>query len=168
MAVGGAQTISLGGRSPSSSASIDRIKAELRLWGPSSNVNDMGRGVPRFLRRATAALALCGVLAYSGLFPGHIVSQLVTDLGEHGFSVAAKLDCHDEGGPANQQPSNGAKKHCPFCSGDASFQVAAIGSPTLVIPPQVVVGDVLAIEDDMALHKSAVPPQSRGPPFIPV
>ena len=128
----------------------------------------MGRGVPRFLRRATAALALCGVIAYSGLLPGHIVSQLVTDLAERGFGHAAMAGCHDEGGPANPQPSNGAKKHCPFCTGYASFQFAAIGSPTIVIPPQIVGGDVLAIEDDMALRKSAITPQSRGPPTIPV
>ena len=120
------------------------------------------------MRRATAALALCGVLAYSGLFPGHIVSQLVTDLAEHGFGETAVVACHDEGGPANPQPSNGAKKHCPFCTGYASFQFAAIGSPTIVIPPQVVGGDVLVIEDDTALRKSVVTPQSRGPPFIPV
>ena len=64
----------------------------------------MGWGVPRFLRRATAALALCGLLAYSGLFPGHIVSQIVTDLGEHGFVVAATDGCHDEGS-ANDEDS---------------------------------------------------------------
>ena len=85
----------------------------------------MGWGIPRFWRRATAALALCGVIAYSGLFPGHIVSQLVTDLAERGFGHAAMAGCHDEGGPANPQPSNGAKKHCPFCTGYASFQLAA-------------------------------------------
>ena len=128
----------------------------------------MGWGIPRFWRRATAALALCGVVAYSGLFPGHIVSQLVTDLAERGFGHAAMAGCHDEGGPANPQPSKGAKKHCPFCTGYASFQFAAIGSPTIVIPPQIVGGDVLAIEDDMALRKSAITPQSRGPPTIPV
>ena len=128
----------------------------------------MGWGIPRFWRRATAALALCGVVAYSGLLPGHIVSQLVTDLAERGFGHAAMAGCHDEGGPANPQPSNGAKKHCPFCTGYASFQFAAIGSPTIVIPPQIVGGDVLAIEDDMALRKSAITPQSRGPPTIPV
>jgi len=72
------------------------------------------------------------------------------------------------GRSANPQPSNGAKKHCPFCTGYASFQFAAIGSPTIVIPPQIVGGDVLAIEDDMALRKSAITPQSRGPPTIPV
>jgi hypothetical protein len=128
----------------------------------------MGWGIPRFWRRATAALALCGVVAYSGLFPGHIVSQLVTDLAERGFGHAAMAGCHDEQGTANPQPSNGAKKRCPFCTGYASFQFAAIGSPTIVIPPQIVGGDVLAIEDDMALRKSAITPQSRGPPTIPV
>jgi hypothetical protein len=113
-------------------------------------------------------LALCGVVAYSGLFPGHIVSQLVTDLAERGFGHAAMAGCHDEEGTANQQPTNGAKKRCPFCTGYASFQLASVGSPTIVLPPRNVGGDVLAIEDDMALAKSAVTPQSRGPPSIPV
>jgi hypothetical protein len=78
------------------------------------------------------------------------------------------VECHDEGGTAKPQPANGAKKHCPFCTGYASFQFAAVGSPTIVLPPQSVGGDVLAIEDDMALAESAITPQSRGPPIIPV
>ena len=128
----------------------------------------MGWGIPGLLRRATAALALCGLLAYSGLFPGHIVSQLVTDLAEHGFVVGAMDGCHDEGGTTKQQPTNGAKKHCPFCTGYASFQFAAAGWHTFLLPPQAVGGDVLAIEDDTALRKSAVTPQSRGPPSLSV
>jgi hypothetical protein len=111
-------------------------------------------------------LALCGVLAYSGLFPGHIVSQLVTDLAEHGFGVAAMAGCHDEGAPAKPQPTNGAKKHCPFCTCYASFQLAAVGSHAIRLPPRNAGGDVLAIEDDMALRKSAIAPQSRGPPLL--
>ena len=126
----------------------------------------MGWGVPRFWQRATAALALCGVLAYSGLFPGHVVSQLVTDLGERGFGIAAAAGCHDEDGTAKPQPANGAKKHCPFCTGYASFQFAAVSSHAIVLPPRSVGGDVLAIEDDGALHKSAIAPQSRGPPLL--
>ena len=126
----------------------------------------MGWGIPRFWRRATAVLALCGVIAYSGLFPGHIVSQLVTDLAEHGFGHAAMAGCHDEEGTANPEPSNGAKKHCPFCTGYASFQLAAVGSHAILLPPRIVGGDVLAIEDDMALRKSAITPQSRGPPLL--
>ena len=128
----------------------------------------MGWGIPGFWRRATAALALCGLLAYSGLFPGHIVSQLVTDLGEHGFVVGAIAGCHDEGGTTKPQPTNGAKKHCPFCTGYASFQFAAAGWHTFVLPPQAVGGDVLAIEDDMALRKSVITPQNRGPPSLSV
>lgn len=126
----------------------------------------MGWGIPRIWRRATAALALCGLLAYSGLFPGHIVSQLVTGLGEHGFAVGAMDGCHDEDGTTKPQPTNGAKKHCPFCTGYASFQFAAVGSQTIVLPPKTVGADVLAIEDDMALAKSAIIPQSRGPPLL--
>jgi hypothetical protein len=126
----------------------------------------MGRGVPQFLRQATAGFALCGLLAYSGLFPGHIVSQLVADLGEYGSVTGAAAGCHDEGGPAKQQPANGAKKHCPFCAGYASFQLVAVGSPATLLPPKTAGGDVLAIEDDMALHKSVITPQSRGPPLL--
>ena len=126
----------------------------------------MGWGIPRFWRRATAALALCGVVAYSGLLPGHIVSQLVTDLAERGFGHAAMAGCHDEGGPANPQPTNGAKKHCPFCTGYASFQLAALSAHALLVPPKIIGGDVLVIEDDMALRESAITPQSRGPPLL--
>jgi hypothetical protein len=123
-------------------------------------------GIPRFWRQAAAALALCGLLAYSGLLPGHILSQLVTALGERGFAIGAMAGCHDEGGPAKQQPTNGAKKHCPFCAGYASFQLAAIGSPTILPPPKIAGGEVLATGDDMALRKSVIVPQSRGPPLL--
>jgi hypothetical protein len=105
------------------------------------------------------------MLAYSGLFPGHIVSQFVTDLAEHGFGHAAMAGCHDEG-EANPQPANGAKKRCPFCAGYASFQLAALGSPTILPPPIAVGGDLLAITDDVGLRKSVITPQSRGPPLL--
>ncbi len=118
-------------------------------------------------RRATAALALCGLLAYSGLFPGHIVSQLVADLGEYGV-VSAVNGCHDEGGATKPQPTNGAKKHCPFCTGYASFQFAAAAWHTFLLPPQAIGGDALAVEDHMALRKSATTPQNRGPPSLSV
>ena len=112
-------------------------------------------------------MALCGVLAYSGLFPGHIVSQLVTDLAEHGFSHRSQWPgVTTRSGTANPQPTNGAKKHCPFCTGYASFQLASFGSHTILLPPRNVGGDVLAIEDDMVLRKSAITPQSRGPPLL--
>jgi hypothetical protein len=75
--------------------------------------------------------------------------------------------CHDEVGGANPQPSNGGKKHCPFCTGYASFQLAALGSPTFLVPPKAVGGNVLAIENDVALGKSVIIPQSRGPPLLP-
>jgi hypothetical protein len=73
--------------------------------------------------------------------------------------------CHDEGG-ANPQPSKGGKKHCPFCAGYASFQLAALGSPTILPPPIAVGGDLLAITDDVGLRKSVITPQSRGPPLL--
>jgi hypothetical protein len=103
------------------------------------------------------------MLAYSGLFPGHIVSQFLTDLG-HGFGTAI-AGCHEDG-TAKQQPANGAKKRCPFCAGYASFQLAALGSPTLLVPPKIVGGDALAITDDAGLRKSVITPQSRGPPLL--
>jgi hypothetical protein len=105
-------------------------------------------------------LALCGLLAYSGLFPGHIVSQLVTGLAEHGFVVGAIAGCHDEGGTTKPQPTNGAKKHCPFCTGYASFQFGCRPAYT-VLPPQAVGGDVPAIEDDMAPARAPSPAEPR-------
>jgi len=109
-------------------------------------------------------LALCGVIAYSGLFPGHIVSQFVTGLG-HGFGDMAVASCH-EGGTAKQQPADGQKKHCPFCAGYASFQLAALGTPAILPPPPAIGGEVLAIGNDVAPLKSAIIPQSRGPPAV--
>lgn len=125
----------------------------------------MGWGISRSWRHAAAALALCGVLAYSGLFPGHIVSQLVTSLDELGLGHAEMAGCHDEGGGDKPQPANGAKKHCPFCTGYASFQLAALGSPTILPPPRIVGSEVLVVLNDTALRKSVITPQSRGPPL---
>ena len=108
----------------------------------------------------------CGAVRLACLFGPFPRTYRVTDLGEHGFVVGAMAGCHDEGGTTKPQPTNGAKRHCPFCTGYASFQFAAVGSHTIVLPPQIVGGDVLAIEDDIALRKSVITPQSRGPPSL--
>jgi hypothetical protein len=76
--------------------------------------------------------------------------------------------CHDGGGAGKQQPGNGAKKHCPFCAGYASFQLAVLGTPAFLPPPRSVDGSVVAVVNDVALGKSAIIPQNRGPPPIPV
>ena len=111
-------------------------------------------------------MALCGLLAYSGLFPGHIVSQLVTDLGEHGFVIGAMAGCHDEGGTAKPAAYQRREEALSVLHG-LRF-IPARGRRIAYDPPsaEIVGGDVLAIEDDMALRKSAITPQSRGPPLL--
>ncbi len=129
----------------------------------------MGRGTPGLCRRFGAALALCGILVYSALIPGHVVSQLVSALIQAELGDAADVICHSDGAaPAKPNAPGQAEKHCPFCTGAASFQLATLASPALILPPRSLGGQVLATEDETTLRKSVLNPQSRGPPSLPV
>jgi hypothetical protein len=63
-------------------------------------------------QRLAAALALCGVLTYSALIPGHLVSQLVKELVGSPVTAAAAAEphCHETGEKAPSEPKP-ANKH---------------------------------------------------------
>jgi len=94
-------------------------------------------------RRIAGAFGLVGVLLYTALIPGHLVSQTVSAL------VSAELGtvviCHDDGGaPATDQSKS--KHGCPFCHGYAGFQLAALGGGfSFVAPPHAVAASRQAV-----------------------
>ena len=119
-------------------------------------------------RKLGAALALWGILLYSALIPGHVVSQLIAALIQAKLGDATTMLCHsDESAPAKPNTQDEAK-HCPFCTGAAAFQLASFSPPSLIVPPSDLGSETLAVENEAALLKSILTPQSRGPPSLPV
>jgi len=128
----------------------------------------MGRSIFDCCRRVTTAFALGGVLAYSALIPGHIVSQLLTQLThvELGVETAANSN-GDHCDPDKSKRPGEPKKHCPFCAGHAAFQVYTAAAATFVPPQPAVASSRLAFNDERSLRKVALLPRSRDPPSLP-
>lgn len=116
-------------------------------------------------RRIAGALALAGVLLYTSLIPGHIVSQLVTALVDAELGTA--IICHS--GEAPQQPNkSNADQGCPFCHGHASFQLAAFTAGATFVVPAQSAWVSHRVESDSLLTRAVPTPQSRGPPHLSV
>jgi hypothetical protein len=120
-------------------------------------------GISRMIRRLGGALALCGVVLYSALIPGHLVSQTLQQLAQAELGTV-EVDCHEEAGDKANLPAK-PKKSCPFCAGFASFQIAALGSALDPAPPQAIAGDRHAFESQSAPSRDAPSPNSRAPPL---
>lgn len=112
-------------------------------------------------RRIAGAFGLVGVLLYTALIPGHLVSQTISALlfAELGTVVI----CHSGGDtPANDQSKE--KRDCPFCHGYASFQISTLGGGLAFTVPSHSVAIFAPIQDEPSLRRAALTPQSRGPP----
>lgn len=122
----------------------------------------MRPGQSRLWRRLGGALALCGVLLYAALIPGHLVSQTLQQLvqAEPG---TVESSCHEEAGTQAKLPAK-PKKSCPFCAGFASFQLAALGATLDPAPPLAIAGDRLALDSQSAPSREAPAANSRAPP----
>lgn len=116
------------------------------------------------VRRLAGALALCGVVLYAALIPGHLVSQTLQQLVQAELGGEVEIDCHEEAGTQAKLPAK-PKKSCPFCAGFASFQIAALGSAIDPAPPQAIAIDRLALESQSAVSRDAPSPNSRAPPL---
>jgi hypothetical protein len=127
-----------------------------------------GKGA-KYRRRLAAALALCGVLTYSALIPGHLVSQLVNELigSPVAAAAAAEPPCHETGEKAPSEPK-AANKHCPFCTGYAAFQLMGSSAPASFPLPGMVAGDVLVETDQSLPFRHGLSAYSRGPPSLSV
>jgi hypothetical protein len=125
-----------------------------------------GKGA-KYRQRLAAALALCGVLTYSALIPGHLVSQLVNELVGSPVAAAAEPPCHETGEKAPSEPK-AANKHCPFCTGYAAFQLMGSSAPASFPLPGMVAGDVLVETDQSLPFRHGLIAYSRGPPSLSV
>lgn len=84
--------------------------------------------------RLPAILALAGVVIYTALVPGHVVSKASTFVGDASVSEPAQAahDCHGDvahtdGATLPAKPS-APKNKCPFCTGYAAFLTALVTS----------------------------------------
>ena len=125
----------------------------------------MGRGISRTWRNINAALALCGVLTYAALIPGHIVSQVISDLVQSEFGDALAMNCHSGGSADRSQTPGQAQKKCPFCTGAAAFQVADLAAPAVVTPPADTAIAHFGASDRGDVPLRPLAPNSRGPPY---
>ncbi|ODA68946.1 hypothetical protein A7A08_00780 [Methyloligella halotolerans] len=121
-------------------------------------------------RQIAGALGLLGVLVYSGLIPGHLISQLRNDLVQAKLGDALTLICHssapDGAVPAKQDGKS--KTNCPFCKNLASFQFAATPPAAILLKRPGSRRMALPRETAIATFRDGQIPQSRGPPLLSV
>jgi hypothetical protein len=130
----------------------------------------MGLGGFHRHRRLASALALVGVLLYTALIPGHVVSQATAWAlagTQAGSELAFEPICHSGG---TQDPSGPGKpstpqKKCPFCTGYASFVTADAAIFSAVIPDAERVSPSLVVFDEGLVESEAKRPNNRGPPL---
>ena len=120
----------------------------------------------RHSRRLAGALALVGVLLYTALVPGHVVSQAaaLAHGGEPGLS--AEIMCHAGiGVPHDPSAPDKPSKQCPFCKGYASFMtsLAGIGDADVLNAERALPS--LIVYDEGRAEYAALRPQNRGPPI---
>ena len=130
----------------------------------------MGLGDFHKRARLPGLLALFGVLLYTGLVPGHVVSQAAALVhgGEPG--LVAEMHCHDGmvamgGEPAPDEPPVPQKK-CPFCKGYAVFMAGLSGACDAGILDAERALPVFAVYDEHTAAQTIQRLHNRGPPII--
>lgn len=117
-------------------------------------------------RRIAGALGLLGILVYSGLIPGHLISQLRADLVQAELGDALTVICHS-GVPGSALPDRQDDKsqtNCPFCKSFASFQFATANTVATVLKRPAIRNVVPPAETAIARSRAGITPLSRGPP----
>jgi hypothetical protein len=114
--------------------------------------------------------ALWGIVLYSVLIPGHIVSQAMSAVEGSGaagrITSFAPVPCHSDFHKGAQAPGSPAspEKKCPFCTGYASF-VAASVAPASIAVLTVEKASPAPVTFEAAVIRVALgAPQNRGPP----
>jgi hypothetical protein len=117
------------------------------------------------VRRVAAIAALAGIMLYSMLVPGHIVSQAMLATG--GGEPICHEDTADAGHPGRSPASEDPKpdKKCPFCKGYATFLTAFSGGAGGGILDAPRAAPLAASLDCGIAYVIALTPQSRGPPI---
>lgn len=138
------------------------------------------------MRRFASKLALLGVLLYTAMVPGHVVSQATAFTGDHDSQPSVSMSCHEgmaampsastpdahhahDAQASDTQESGGSdapKSHCPFCDGYAAFMVtltAATADCAIDAERRHVVQWAAA---ERAHQQIARRTQNRGPPVL--
>ena len=132
----------------------------------------MGLGDFHRHRRLASVLALAGVLLYTALIPGHVISQATALVAAGELEIVFELSCHsgvaetrDPSAPS--EPSIPEKK-CPFCKGYAAFMTALAGACDAGILDAERASPTFASLDQGVAEQAARRPHNRGPPFEPL
>lgn len=118
-------------------------------------------------RRLASAFALLGVLLYTALVPGHVISQATAFLLADEFGTALEMSCHEGmevGSSAPGEPSVPQKK-CPFCKGYAPFMTALAGMSDAGTIDAERTTLQFVVADDQAVQRMSRHPHNRGPPL---
>lgn len=131
----------------------------------------MGLGDFHRHRRLGSVFALLGVLIYTALIPGHVVSQAlpwpsdrVQTAGIEGLTVPI---CHGaaEESSAPNRPAAPHKK-CPFCTGYAAFAVGLASSCDAGIVDAELAAFTFHSQEQTFVQGVVRRPQNRGPPHL--
>jgi hypothetical protein len=124
------------------------------------------------VRRFASASAFCGIVLYSALIPGHIVSQATFGAARAGGAVEvasiAPVVCHSDLPGRTPSPGSPAapQKRCPFCAGYAAFAVASLALPGALIVAEKAAPAHVTLETP-AVRGAQLVPHNRGPPHLP-
>ena len=135
----------------------------------------MGLGDFHRQRRFAAAFAFVGVLLYTALVPGHVLSQAtafsVTDdlLVADDLGAALEMRCHNgvtkTHAPSTPDDPTAPQKKCPFCMGYAAFMTSLAGACDAGTLEAERTTALFSVFHEEALQRVGLEPQNRGPPL---
>lgn len=130
----------------------------------------MGLGDLHRIRGLAGAFALGGVLLYTALIPGHVVSQATAFAFGGDAGLSTEMPCHEgmavqdtEQDPAT--PDTPQKK-CPFCKGYAAFMTALAGASDAGTIDAEHTRITEASLDEGPVERASRHTHNRGPPIL--
>jgi len=132
----------------------------------------MGLGDFHKQRRSASVIALAGVLLYTALVPGHVISQATALVAAGELEVVLEMSCHsgvaETRDPSAPSEPSVPEKKCPFCKGYAAFMTALAGACAAGILDAERASPNFASLDEGVAEQSVRRPHNRGPPFEPL
>ena len=128
----------------------------------------MGLGDFHRYRHLASAWALLGVLLYTALVPGHLISQATAALVTDELGASLEMSCHEGmemGGSSAPGEPTAPQKKCPFCKGYAPFMTALAGICDAGVLDTDQATTHFAVIDDGTVTRVAMRPHNRGPPL---
>lgn len=128
----------------------------------------MGLGEFHRHRLFASVFALVGVLLYTALVPGHVISQAMTLFVADELGAPLEMSCHAglDVGQRSSTPGEPSvpQKKCPFCKGYAPFMTALAGVCNAGALDAEQATAQFALLDDGQVQRVAGRPHNRGPP----